>query len=88
MSSSTRAPVLQFHRTAARTRVADSLTQNGFAADIFHNPHDSRAWTFILTRDGNPEILYWGREHTLEMARGAALAMLQVLAAGDEAAVG
>lgn len=74
------APVLQFHRAAAQTLATDALERNGFAADIFHNPHEgARPWTFIVTRDGSPEVLYWGRETTLELARRAADGLLDGL---------
>lgn len=88
MPSSSRPPLLQFHRTAARKHISDSLTYDGLAADIFHNPNDARGWTFIVTREGSSEVLYWGRERALDLARRAALAMLQVLAAGERAAAG
>ena len=74
------APILQFHRRAAHALASASLERDGYAADIFHNPEQrSKPWTFILTRDGSPEVLYWGRERTLELAQKACAALLEAL---------
>jgi len=73
-------PVLQFHRAAVHSLASASLERYGYAADIFHNPHEGpKPWTYILTRQGSPEILYWGREGTLELARDAAESLLDGL---------
>lgn len=76
--------VLQFHRSAARPQAINSIEQNGFAADIFHNRQlRPPTWHFILTRMDNDEVLYWGQESGLKRAQDAARAMLNTLAAAE-----
>lgn len=80
-SSAKRATVLQFHRDAAQNKAIASFEQDGFAADIFHNPDvQPRAWLYVLSRIADAEILYWGQERSRERAEHAAQAMLQACA--------
>jgi hypothetical protein len=79
--------VLQFNRASAQAKAIESLEQNGFAADIFHNPEVSPpTWHFIISRAPSSEILYWGQEKSLSGARSAAAATLAAL--GSQAQVG
>lgn len=83
MSGSSAKPgtVLQFHRGAAQNRAIASFEQDGFAADIFHNPDlQPRAWLYVLSRISDAEILYWGQERSRDRAEHAAQAMLQACA--------
>ncbi len=74
--------VLHFHRAAAHPQAVASIEQNGFASDIFHNPSlQPLTWHFIITRLGDPEILYWGQENSLARARHASSAMLGAITA-------
>lgn len=73
--------VLQFHRDAARNKAIASFEQDGFAADVFHNPDLSPpVWLFVLTRIADAEILYWGQERSRDRAEHAAQTMLQACA--------
>lgn len=80
-SSAKSTKVLQFHRDAAQNKAVASYEQDGFAADIFHNPElQPRAWLYVLSRISDAEILYWGQERSREHAEHAAQAMLQACA--------
>ncbi len=84
VSSMRGAKVLQFHRSAARPQAIKSIEQDGFAADIFHNPMlRPPTWHFILTRIDNTEVLYWGQESSLQRAQDAAHAMLKTMATAE-----
>jgi hypothetical protein len=81
-NDSSRSNVLRFNRAAASDRVTESVEQNGFASDIFHNPElKPPAWHFIISRVQSSEILYWGQERSLEQAQAASRAVLASLTA-------
>jgi len=70
--------VLQFHRDAVQNKAIAGFEQDGFAADIFHNPDvQPRAWLYVVSRIADAEILYWGQERSRDRAEHAAQAMLQ-----------
>ena len=84
MSGSSNSPtvkVLQFHRDAAQSKAISSFEQDGFAADVFHNPDlQPDCWFFVLTRTEDAELLYWGKERSRSRAEHAAQAMLAACA--------
>ena len=84
MNKSANSPrVIQFNRAAASTRAAESIERDGLASDIFHNPQiHPPTWHFIISRQHNGEILYWGQVRSLAKARAASRAMLASLSAG------
>ena len=72
--------VLQFNRASAKANAIESLEQDGFAADIFHNSAlQPPTWHFIISRLHDAEILYWGQERSLQAAHSSAIATLAAL---------
>jgi hypothetical protein len=83
-NDSSRSNVLRFNRAAASEQVTESVEQNGFASDIFHNPElTPPTWHFIISRVQSSEILYWGQERSLKQAQDASRAVLALLTAAS-----